>query len=99
MQFTGCFMRVFGDLQWQRYMLEFRITLRTITKIVSCFAPKYQVISLKKVDACDNSFSVAPFTIDEVKKVIWACDSNKSPGLDGFSFRFIKEDWEKMKSC
>lgn len=49
----------------------------------------------KKVDACDNSFSVAPFTIDEVKKVIWACDSNKSPGSDGFSFRFIKEDWRK----
>lgn len=51
----------------------------------------------KKVVACNNSFLVAPFTTDEIKEVIWACESNKSPVPDGFSFRFIKENWENMK--
>lgn len=51
----------------------------------------------KKVVACNNSFLVAPFTTDEIKEVIWACESNKSPGPDGFSFKFIKENWENMK--
>lgn len=44
----------------------------------------------KRVDGCDNSFLVAPFTVGEVKEVVWACDSNKSPGPDWFLFKFIK---------
>lgn len=39
----------------------------------------------------------ARFTEDEIKEAIWGCDSNKSPGPDGFSFAFIKENWCNMK--
>ncbi|KAI3749677.1 hypothetical protein L2E82_20293 [Cichorium intybus] len=35
----------------------------------------------------------APFTIEEVKAAVWACGSEKAPGPDGFTFKFIKHFW------
>nr|KAJ0196618.1 hypothetical protein LSAT_V11C700361550 [Lactuca sativa] len=34
-----------------------------------------------------------PFTADEVKRVVWAWDGDKTPGPDGFTFGFIKKYW------
>lgn len=30
--------------------------------------------------------------------MVWACNANKSPDPDGFSFGFIKEYWELLKT-
>ena len=48
----------------------------------------------------DGNGLIKPFSVDEVKTVIWDCwDSNryKSPGPDGVHFGFIKEFWEVVK--
>lgn len=43
---------------------------------------------------------IKPFSMEEVKSVVWDCDNFKSSGPDGVNFSFIKEFWpEKMMSC
>ncbi|GKA50366.1 RNA-directed DNA polymerase, eukaryota [Tanacetum coccineum] len=32
-------------------------------------------------------------TLDEVKKAVWDCGANKSPGPDGFTFEFFRKFW------
>ncbi|KAL8556294.1 hypothetical protein ACS0TY_003931 [Phlomoides rotata] len=51
----------------------------------------------KVVDECSNQVLTAKFTEEEVKAAIWECDSDKSPGPDGFSLGFIKECWNELK--
>ncbi|GKA96564.1 RNA-directed DNA polymerase, eukaryota, reverse transcriptase zinc-binding domain protein [Tanacetum coccineum] len=34
-----------------------------------------------------------PVTYEEVKRAIWDCGTNKSPGPDGFSFEFYRKYW------
>ncbi|KAL8492828.1 hypothetical protein ACS0TY_024140 [Phlomoides rotata] len=34
---------------------------------------------------------------DEIKEAIWSCDSKKSSDPNGFSFEFIKENWQLLK--
>nr|GEX17555.1 retrovirus-related Pol polyprotein from transposon TNT 1-94 [Tanacetum cinerariifolium] len=44
----------------------------------------------------DSSFSSdleRDVTIEEVKKEVWDCGSDKFPGLDGFTFEFFKRFW------
>ncbi|GKV34367.1 hypothetical protein SLEP1_g42744 [Rubroshorea leprosula] len=45
-----------------------------------------------------NELQVAPFTEEEIRNTVWDCDSTKSPGPDGFNFRFIKDMWEDIKT-
>jgi len=40
---------------------------------------------------------IQPFTLGEIKQVIWDCDSFKSPRPDGISFGFIKQLWVEVK--
>ncbi|GKC09431.1 RNA-directed DNA polymerase, eukaryota [Tanacetum coccineum] len=40
--------------------------------------------------SCDLECEV---TCDEIKRVVWDCGSDKSPGLDGFIFEFFKKFW------
>lgn len=40
---------------------------------------------------------IKSFSLEEVKQVVWDCDSYKSPGPDGVSFGFIKEFWSLLK--
>jgi hypothetical protein len=37
------------------------------------------------------------FSLEEVKEVIWCSDGNKSPGPDGFNFKFLKVCWDIIK--
>jgi len=37
------------------------------------------------------------FTLEEVKRAMWDCDSYKSPGPNGISFGFIKQFWNYLK--
>jgi hypothetical protein len=40
---------------------------------------------------------MSPFTIEEVKEVIWSSDSSKCLGPDGFNFKFLKVCWDIIK--
>ena len=42
-------------------------------------------------------FLDAPFKPDEIKQAVWDCGSDKSPGPDGFSFKFFKRYWDIIK--
>nr|GEU38951.1 transposon TX1 uncharacterized [Tanacetum cinerariifolium] len=35
-------------------------------------------------------------SFNEIKTVVWDCGSQKAPGLDGYSFMFIKKFWELL---
>ncbi|GJZ29097.1 hypothetical protein Tco_0573744 [Tanacetum coccineum] len=35
-------------------------------------------------------------TYEEIKKAVWDCGTNKSPGPDGFTFDFIRRYWKTM---
>lgn len=37
------------------------------------------------------------FREEEVKEAVWGCGSEKSPGPDGFNFKFIKKFWPTIK--
>ncbi|KAL8493586.1 hypothetical protein ACS0TY_024678 [Phlomoides rotata] len=54
-------------------------------------------INYSKLDKKDNDFLIKEFSEEEVKRVIWSCDDNKSPGPDGFNFKFIKSFWDVIE--
>ena len=37
------------------------------------------------------------FLEEEVKRAVWECGSDKSPGPDGLNFKFIKQFWNSIK--
>ncbi|KAJ9539315.1 hypothetical protein OSB04_032048 [Centaurea solstitialis] len=39
----------------------------------------------------------APFSEQEIKRAIWECGGDKSPGPDGFSLQFFKAFWSTIK--
>ncbi|GKD15265.1 RNA-directed DNA polymerase, eukaryota [Tanacetum coccineum] len=49
-----------------------------------------------------NSDQVAelenPITRDEIRKAVWGCGENKSPGPDGFTFDFFRKFWNIIGS-
>jgi len=45
----------------------------------------------------DNVLLVGRISEEEVKRAMWICDSDKSPGPYGFNFGFIKFCWEEIK--
>lgn len=55
--------------------------------------PTLEGVCFKQVSLEENKMLVAPFTVDEIKEVVWECDGNKSLGPDGFNFNFIKNCW------
>ncbi|GKU92519.1 hypothetical protein SLEP1_g6233 [Rubroshorea leprosula] len=59
--------------------------------------PKLDGISFKQISQTDNEILIAAFSEQEIKEAIWNCDSSKSPGPDGFNFRFVKTMWEVIK--
>ena len=75
------------------------------------FCDFYQILFLKKSDprpkmdvsyfstlaGSQIQFFHAPFTRDEIKKVVWDYGSTKALGPDGFSFNFIKQYWDILE--
>lgn len=49
------------------------------------------------ISDAQNRFLEGIPTLDEVKRVVWACSMDKAPGFDGFNFRFIREMWDVMQ--
>ncbi|GKV29210.1 hypothetical protein SLEP1_g38156 [Rubroshorea leprosula] len=59
--------------------------------------PKLDGIKFKQISQADNDLLMAAFSEEEIKSAVWDCDSTKSPGPDGFNFKFIKTMWEDLK--
>ncbi|GKU90507.1 hypothetical protein SLEP1_g4496 [Rubroshorea leprosula] len=59
--------------------------------------PKLDGINFRQLADKDNDFLMEKFTEEDIQNAVWDCDSTKSPGLDGFNFRFIKTMWEEIK--
>lgn len=78
---------------------------RSVKKeVLNFFAQKFRTAN-KKMPLLDgvpfNSLSNSAaqsleekFTVEELKLAVWGCASDKSPGLDGVNFMFIKNFWE-----
>ena len=45
-----------------------------------------------------NDGLMKPFSEIEILDVIWEMESDKAPGLDGFSFHFYRVCWNIIKS-
>lgn len=45
----------------------------------------------------DSSFLDQPFSLQEIKEAVWNSGGDKSPGPDGFTFKFIRKHWETVK--
>ncbi|KAK9698289.1 hypothetical protein RND81_08G093800, partial [Saponaria officinalis] len=52
------------------------------------------IVAGSTVKIADHAKLVRPVTRDEIKHSLFAIDSNKSPGLDGFSSGFFKAVWD-----
>lgn len=39
----------------------------------------------------------APFSVEEIKSAVWACEGSKATGPDGFTFTFIRAHWDTIK--
>jgi len=59
--------------------------------------PEVGNLPFRKLSYGDAGNLTKPFSVEEVKKAVWDCDSYKSPGPDGINFGFIKHFWELMK--
>ncbi|GKU90763.1 hypothetical protein SLEP1_g4714 [Rubroshorea leprosula] len=59
--------------------------------------PKLENISFEQISEAQNCFLTAPFTEEEIRAVVWDCDSSKAPGPDGLNFRFVKLFWGTIK--
>lgn len=53
--------------------------------------PNLDGVEFNQISAEDNEDLIAEFEMEEIKAAVWACEGNKSPGPDGYNFRFIKE--------
>src|ERR1044072_5841509 len=59
--------------------------------------PKLDGIQFKSILETDNAFLCAEFSVQEIKDAVWQCGNDKSPGPDGYNFRFIKSFWSLLK--
>ncbi|GKU96376.1 hypothetical protein SLEP1_g9618 [Rubroshorea leprosula] len=60
--------------------------------------PTLEGLSFKSISEEDRGMLIEPFIKEEIKVAVWNCDSTKAPGPDGFTFGFIKNEWEVIKA-
>lgn len=60
--------------------------------------PQLDVFDIVKVSPGQNNILCAPFALEEIISAVWSCEDNKSPGPDGFNFKFIKSFWALLRS-
>jgi hypothetical protein len=51
-----------------------------------------------QVPNIENAILTAPFTMDEVRNVVFQMEHNKASGPDGFSVEFYQAFWEVIKN-
>ncbi|GKG20376.1 hypothetical protein Tco_0380177, partial [Tanacetum coccineum] len=50
-------------------------------------------ITFKSLFSTNSLHSEAPISRDEIRRAVWDCGENKSPGPDGFTFEFFRKFW------
>ena len=59
--------------------------------------PNLDGVSFNVLSNNQREMMVEPFKEEEISSAVWACGSDKSPGPDGFNFRFLKHFWNELK--
>lgn len=59
--------------------------------------PNVDRATLRELTQEQRTVISAPFSIEEIKDVIWSCDENKCPELDGFNMKFYRDYWYTIK--
>ena len=59
--------------------------------------PRLDGICFQTLHNHQNEMLVEQFQEDEVRRAVWSCGSDKSPGPEGLNFRFIKQLWHMIK--
>ncbi|CAJ2667257.1 unnamed protein product [Trifolium pratense] len=60
--------------------------------------PTLDGLSFNSLSEEDNSSLLSPFSVEEVREVVWNSDGNKCPGPNGFNFNFLKTCWDILKT-
>ncbi|MCI04498.1 LINE-1 reverse transcriptase like, partial [Trifolium medium] len=63
----------------------------------STLRPNLDGVPFPSLSLEDNGVLTAPFSLEEIHKVVRESDGNKSPGPDGFNFAFLKNCWDTIK--
>jgi hypothetical protein len=53
---------------------------------------------MKMLDDADRDSLIRPFSIDEIKDVVFSLKHNRAPGPDGIPSEFFQEFWDTIKS-
>ena len=61
------------------------------------FGVRLDGVQFKALSSEENLTLISTFREEEIKEAVWLCDGSKSPGPDGFNFKFIKESWAYIK--
>jgi len=59
--------------------------------------PSMDALQFRSLSCRQTTGLIKPFTLEEVKVVVWDCDNYKCPGPDGITFGFIKDFWHILK--
>ncbi|CAK8533028.1 unnamed protein product [Lathyrus sativus] len=58
------------------------------------YRPILEGIHFSSLTEADSLDLEKDFSKEEIKGVIWDCDGDKNPSLDGFNLTFIKNYWD-----
>ena len=53
---------------------------------------------MKPLDDDNREFLTSPFSMEEVKDVVFSLKHNSAPGPDGFPSQFFQDFWDTIKS-
>ncbi|GJW98630.1 RNA-directed DNA polymerase, eukaryota [Tanacetum coccineum] len=97
-QLAICGVLVDGDWIDEPHKVKNEFFSHFSNRFYSHFGPKIsldpQMFKRLSDDQKDNLESNV--TYEEIKKAVWDCGTNKSPGPDGFTFDFIRRYWKIM---
>jgi hypothetical protein len=53
---------------------------------------------MKQLDEDDKDLLTSPFSLEEIKEVVFSLKHNSAPGPDGFPSEFFQDFWDTIKS-
>lgn len=56
--------------------------------------PTLSLPNFKRLSDVEAGSLISPFTVPEIKEVVWECDGDGAPGPDGYNFMFLKKFWD-----
>ncbi|GJR88088.1 RNA-directed DNA polymerase, eukaryota [Tanacetum coccineum] len=75
-------------------MLMSVVSMKAYTnQMTACQTINLDSHMFQKISIYQNADLESDVSLEEIKKAVWECGTNKSPGPDGFSFEFIRKYW------